>query len=118
MTRAAEVSYAPCPAYKISKAALNALTVQYATSYQDAGFIFLAVNPGVNILPKELTKLLLTIAQWLQTDMGGADADLTVEEGAKAVVDLVMSADQECNGRFKNIHVPGWAGYAGQEIPW
>ncbi|PWY69631.1 hydroxyacyl dehydrogenase [Aspergillus sclerotioniger CBS 115572] len=101
ITRAAEVSYAPCPAYKISKAALNALTVQYAMSYQDAGFIFLAVSPG-----------------WLQTDMGGTDADLTVEEGAKAVVDVVMSADKDCNGRFKNIQVPRWAAYDGLDIPW
>ncbi|PYI09393.1 hydroxyacyl dehydrogenase [Aspergillus sclerotiicarbonarius CBS 121057] len=101
MTRAAEVSYAPCPAYKISKAALNALTVQYAMSYQDKGFVFLAVSPG-----------------WLQTDMGGGNADLTVEEGANAVLDVVMSAGPECNGHFKNIHVPGWKGYDGQEIPW
>lgn len=39
--------YAQCPAYKISKAALNALMVQYALSYEDEGFVFLAVNPGV-----------------------------------------------------------------------
>ncbi|RAK97341.1 SDR family oxidoreductase [Aspergillus ibericus CBS 121593] len=101
MTRAAEVTYAPCPAYKISKAALNALTVQYAMSYQDQGYIFLAISPG-----------------WLRTDMGGTNADLTVEEGAKAVVNAVMSADKECNGRFQNIHVPGWKGYDGQDIPW
>lgn len=47
MTKAREVGYAPCPAYKISKAALNALMVQYALSYEDEGFVFLAVNPGV-----------------------------------------------------------------------
>lgn len=47
MTSARAVSYAPCPAYKISKAALNALTVQYALSYEEEGFIFLSVSPGV-----------------------------------------------------------------------
>lgn len=47
MTMAREVGYAPCPAYKISKAALNALMVQYALSYEEEGFVFLAVSPGV-----------------------------------------------------------------------
>jgi NAD(P)-dependent dehydrogenase (short-subunit alcohol dehydrogenase family) len=37
----------PCPAYKISKAALNALTVQYALEYAKEGFTFLALSPGV-----------------------------------------------------------------------
>lgn len=49
MVNARNVTYAPCPAYKISKAALNALTVQYALSYEDEGFTFLAVNPGVSL---------------------------------------------------------------------
>lgn len=48
MTKAREVNYAPCPAYKVSKAALNALMVQYSLSYEDEGFVFLAVNPGVS----------------------------------------------------------------------
>ncbi|GKZ35786.1 hypothetical protein AbraIFM66950_006581 [Aspergillus brasiliensis] len=101
MTSAREVSYAPCPAYKISKAALNALTVQYALSYEDEGFIFLAVSPG-----------------WLQSDMGGKNADLTVPQGAEAVLNISMSADSIDNGRFKNIGVPGWEAYDGQDIPW
>jgi NAD(P)-dependent dehydrogenase (short-subunit alcohol dehydrogenase family) len=36
------------PAYKISKAALNMLTVQYAQQYVDDGFTFLAISPGVS----------------------------------------------------------------------
>lgn len=50
MAQAEMSSFANCPAYKISKAALNALTVQYAMSYKDEGFIFLAVSPGVSYL--------------------------------------------------------------------
>lgn len=42
------MTFSPTPAYKISKAALNALTVQYALSYQDEGFIFIALCPGVS----------------------------------------------------------------------
>jgi NAD(P)-dependent dehydrogenase (short-subunit alcohol dehydrogenase family) len=37
----------PNPAYKISKAALNMLTIQYAKQYQDEGFTFLGISPGV-----------------------------------------------------------------------
>jgi NAD(P)-dependent dehydrogenase (short-subunit alcohol dehydrogenase family) len=38
----------PSPAYKISKAALNMLTVQYAKEYADDGFTFLGISPGVS----------------------------------------------------------------------
>lgn len=41
----------PVPAYKISKAALNMLTVQYAQAYANEGFTFMAISPGVSILP-------------------------------------------------------------------
>lgn len=40
----------PVPAYKVSKAALNMLTVQYAQSFADQGFTFLAISPGVRYL--------------------------------------------------------------------
>jgi NAD(P)-dependent dehydrogenase (short-subunit alcohol dehydrogenase family) len=35
------------PAYKITKAALNMLTVQYALEYEKEGFIIFAISPGV-----------------------------------------------------------------------
>lgn len=50
--------------------------------------------------------------------MGGQDADLTVAEGAEAVVKLALSADRRDNGSFKNVHVSGWEKYAGQNLPW
>ncbi|TGO30952.1 hypothetical protein BPAE_0002g00430 [Botrytis paeoniae] len=95
------------PAYKVSKAALNMLTVQYAQSYADEGFNFLAVNPG-----------------WLRTDLGGASADLDIETGAKAVVVLIESNGKESNGKFLNIRVVGWEKneginqYDGNVLPW
>ncbi|KAJ5087372.1 hydroxyacyl dehydrogenase [Penicillium angulare] len=101
LTNAREVAYAPCPAYKISKAALNALMVQYALSYEEEGYIFLVVSPG-----------------WLKSDMGGQDADLTVSQGAEAVLNVVMSASDKDNGRFKNIFVPGWKKYDGGDLKW
>ena len=40
----------PVPAYKVSKAALNMLTVQYAQAYSEEGFTFVTVSPGVSSL--------------------------------------------------------------------
>lgn len=38
----------PHTAYKISKAALNMLTLQYAHAFADQGFTFTAISPGVS----------------------------------------------------------------------
>ncbi|KAL4800761.1 hypothetical protein BDV19DRAFT_375440 [Aspergillus venezuelensis] len=54
---------------------------------------------------------------WLQSEMGGKDADLTVPQGAEAVRSIVDSANQKDNGCFKNIHVPGWGQYDGKDLP-
>lgn len=37
----------PVPSYKITKAALNMLTVQYALDFAEKGFTIIAVSPGV-----------------------------------------------------------------------
>ena len=50
--------------------------------------------------------------------MGGQDADLTVAQGAEAVLDIVMTAGARENGSFKNIRVSGWEKYDGQDLPW
>ncbi|KAA8567248.1 hypothetical protein EYC84_010286 [Monilinia fructicola] len=52
----------PAPAYKISKAAMNALTVQYALEYEKEGFTIFSLSPG-----------------WLRTDLGGEQGELTLE---------------------------------------
>lgn len=49
----------PTPAYKISKAALNMLTVQYALDLQDAGFTVLAICPGVSRVLRPISPYLL-----------------------------------------------------------
>jgi NAD(P)-dependent dehydrogenase (short-subunit alcohol dehydrogenase family) len=41
-------SFMPAPAYKITKAALNMLTYQYALTYAEEGFTIIAVSPGVS----------------------------------------------------------------------
>ncbi|KAL4733267.1 hypothetical protein BDV11DRAFT_200414 [Aspergillus similis] len=94
-------------AYKISKAAMNMMTVQYALQYAGEGFTVFAVSPG-----------------WLRTEMGGQYADLPVETGAEQVLKYVKNGGNELNGRFLNIHVPGWENapgpnqYPGGDAPW
>lgn len=51
MGKASNFAAAPFPAYKVSKAALNMLTVQYAFEYAKEGFRVYAVSPGVRIGP-------------------------------------------------------------------
>jgi NAD(P)-dependent dehydrogenase (short-subunit alcohol dehydrogenase family) len=41
-------TWASLPAYKISKAALNNLTVQYSLDHAKDGFSFAAISPGVS----------------------------------------------------------------------
>lgn len=41
----------PGPAYKITKAALNMLTAQYAHTYAKEGFVIFALSPGVRPFP-------------------------------------------------------------------
>lgn len=92
---------APFPSYKISKAALNMLTVQYSMDLAPKGFTVLAVSPG-----------------WLQTDLGGPQADLSPETGAKSVLDIVYGATKEDNGTFRNILVQDHPYYDGKTPPW
>lgn len=47
ITLSRSAHYLPAPAYKISKAAMNSLTVQYALDYEKEGFTFMALSPGV-----------------------------------------------------------------------
>ncbi|KAJ5931139.1 hypothetical protein N7466_006632 [Penicillium verhagenii] len=97
----------PTPAYKVTKAALNMLTVQYAQQYESEGFTILAVSPG-----------------WLRTDMGSSRADLPVEVGAEQVLNIVQNAGPSQHGKLVNIHVPGWENapgsnqYPGGEVAW
>ncbi|KAK2616875.1 hypothetical protein QQS21_000253 [Conoideocrella luteorostrata] len=105
-TLARDAMALPAPAYKISKAAMNALTVQYALDHEKEGFSFIALCPG-----------------WLKTDIGGGDmADLTAAEGAKASLDLIFKPGQELNGQMPKVLVRGWENkshkYDGTNVPW
>lgn len=70
-------------AYSISKAALNAVTRQFAAALAGRGIIVNAVCPG-----------------WVKTSMGGTGATRSVEKGAETPVWLATEADSSLTGRF------------------
>jgi NAD(P)-dependent dehydrogenase (short-subunit alcohol dehydrogenase family) len=79
--------------YRTSKAALNMVVKGLAADLAARGIIAVALSPG-----------------WVQTDMGGPNADLTPEEsvaGMRAVIDGLTPDD---SGRFFN--------YQSEDRPW
>lgn len=79
-------------AYNASKAAVNMFTVNLANELKDTPIKVNAADPG-----------------WVQTDMGGDDANLKVEDGAKTSVALATLPDDGYTGKY--IHL-------GEELPW
>ena len=71
------------PGYRISKTALNAVTRIYAAELDAAQFSINSVCPG-----------------WVRTDMGGAQADLSVEEGVDTTVWLATDDEGRRSGGF------------------
>ena len=69
--------------YRASKAALNALTRIWAAELSDTPAKVNSVSPG-----------------WVRTDMGGKQADRSVEEGAASVVWACMLPDDGPTGGF------------------
>jgi NAD(P)-dependent dehydrogenase (short-subunit alcohol dehydrogenase family) len=71
------------PAYSISKTALNAVTRQFAAALRTQRIAVNSVCPG-----------------WVRTDMGGAGATRTVEQGADTIVWLATEAPLSLTGGF------------------
>ncbi|MCK0509484.1 SDR family oxidoreductase [Aromatoleum anaerobium] len=83
---------AGAPAYRISKTALNALTRILATEMAEYGIKVNSVCPG-----------------WCRTDLGGAEAPRSPEEGIDSVVWLATLPDDGPTGGFFRDRQP---------IPW
>jgi NAD(P)-dependent dehydrogenase (short-subunit alcohol dehydrogenase family) len=80
------------PAYRISKAGLNALTAMLAAELQGSGILVNATCPG-----------------WVRTSMGGSNAPLSVEEGADTAVWLAtLPDDGPSGGLFKERKPVSW----------
>lgn len=79
--------------YRSSKAAVNKTMQVLALELQAQGVIVCPVHPG-----------------WVQTDMGGQQADLTPAQSAEGLFELIDQLDMSKSGRF-------WC-YDGSEHPW
>jgi len=71
------------PAYRISKASLNALTLILASELKGSNIMVNAMSPG-----------------WVRTDMGGYNANRSVEKGAETIVWLASRKKGFASGRF------------------
>lgn len=69
-------------AYRLSKTALNALTVILASELKAKSIYVNAICPG-----------------WVRTDMGGENAELTVDESVSKIIKFIYS-DSIPNGKF------------------
>lgn len=77
--------------YRVSKAALNA--VVKAVSLEARRATCVALHPG-----------------WVRTDMGGAGADISVQQSVSGLRQILTGAPRERNGKFFN--------YDGAELSW
>ena len=80
------------PAYNVSKAAVNACTVQLAYELKDSKIKVNAAHPG-----------------WVKTEMGGPGAMMELEDGAKTSVALATIGSDGPNGAY--VHM-------GEPLPW
>ena len=71
------------PAYRMSKTALNALTLMLAADLSGSGILVNSMSPG-----------------WVRTDMGGSSAPRSVAEGADTAVWLATLPDNGPSGGF------------------
>lgn len=71
------------PGYSLSKLGLNALTRQFAAFLKTDGIVINSVCPG-----------------WVRTDMGGANADRSPEEGAETIIWAALLGEDAPTGKF------------------
>ena len=79
------------PAYRLSKASLNALTIMLARDLENLGIRVNAMCPG-----------------WVRTDMGGPDAPRSVEEGADTAVWLATNEEIPTGRFFRDRQEISW----------
>lgn len=77
--------------YRISKAALNMFNKSFSIDFPK--ITALVLHPG-----------------WVQTDMGGAGAQITVDQSVTGLLKVIDGAGPKASGRFFN--------YSGEELPW
>jgi NAD(P)-dependent dehydrogenase (short-subunit alcohol dehydrogenase family) len=81
------------PSYSMSKVAQNMATVQMARALEPRGIRVVALSPG-----------------WVRTDMGGASGELTPEESAAGLLQVIDGLRASDSGGFFD--------WRGQSMPW
>ena len=79
--------------YRMSKAAVNMAGRNLHMELKKQKSIILLIHPG-----------------WVQTDMGGENADISVEISAKGIINVISDANNDDSGTFID--------YKGDSIPW
>jgi NAD(P)-dependent dehydrogenase (short-subunit alcohol dehydrogenase family) len=79
--------------YRASKAALNSVLKSASITLGARGVVCMALHPG-----------------WVQTDMGGPDAQLRVPDAVSSLRRVIAAANRSHNGRFLN--------YNGEQLEW
>lgn len=79
-------------AYNSSKTAVNAFTVHLAYDLKETKIKVNSIHPG-----------------WVQTDMGGSSAPMSIEDGAKTSVELALIPDNGPTGGYFHM---------GESLPW
>ena len=79
--------------YRSSKAALNMVVKSLSIDLRDRGVTVVALDPG-----------------WVQTDMGGPDAELTPTESIRGMIRVLEALSTADSGKYLS--------YNGAELPW
>lgn len=79
--------------YRPSKAALNAFTKNISIELKHDQILSVVLHPG-----------------WVQSDMGGPGADISVEESCQGLMSVLKNLKPIQNGKFYQ--------YDGKELPW
>ncbi len=89
----ADNGYGKCYIYRSSKAALNSVVKSLSIDLKDKDIISVALHPG-----------------WVQTEMGGPNAEITTRECVEQLFNNLSSLTINDSGRFIDID--------GSDIPW
>ncbi|XP_065423834.1 C-signal-like isoform X1 [Chrysemys picta bellii] len=86
-------SFMPVVSYRCSKAALNMLTKCQSMGYKQDGILCSALHPG-----------------WVKTELGSAQADLTVDESVSGLIKVICELSEKHHGVLMS--------WEGNTLPW
>nr|XP_005314219.1 C-factor-like [Chrysemys picta bellii] len=86
-------SFVPVVSYRCSKAALNMLTKCQSMGYKQDGILCSALHPG-----------------WVKTELGSAQADLTVDESVSGLIKVICELSEKHHGVLMS--------WEGNTLPW